>query len=286
MQGGAMRNLFMFKKLCGPHALKNVILATTMWEKVDEADGEERERQLAATPDFWGTMKDNGSQIVRHHNNSRSAMALIRTLVATRRENPNIVLDIQAQMVDSGKTLGETAAGSALETALAAEQAKYQSRLEQSRVDMQEALAAADRQSAEMLAKHEREMDEKVKRLQTDQEQLNISMQRLHEEKYKKMFEELELSRKQSEMMSRKVEVAERFRKQQEAQISESKQQQAENQRKHNADLDDLQARLDKVAKTQPRTRSHPGRNRINDWTVSVSVYGEHFFYVAVADKQ
>ena len=65
MQGSAKRNLFLFKKLCGNEALKNVILATTMWEMVDEEDGHAREIELQDTPEFWGVMKEKGSQIVR-----------------------------------------------------------------------------------------------------------------------------------------------------------------------------------------------------------------------------
>jgi predicted GTPase len=54
MQGAAMRNLFMFKKLCGRNALKNVILATTMWDYDQPPKGEEREEELKSTHEFWG----------------------------------------------------------------------------------------------------------------------------------------------------------------------------------------------------------------------------------------
>jgi hypothetical protein len=66
MQGSAKRNLYMFKKLCGDSALKNVILGTTMWDKVSETEGIARERELTSTPDFWGWMMDQGSRVFRH----------------------------------------------------------------------------------------------------------------------------------------------------------------------------------------------------------------------------
>lgn len=69
MQGSAKKNLFMFKKLCGPDALSNVILATTMWEQVTEDVGVAREKELMSTPDFWGWMVGKGSQVYRHQGN-------------------------------------------------------------------------------------------------------------------------------------------------------------------------------------------------------------------------
>lgn len=66
MQGSAKKNLFMFKKLCGQKALKNVILATTMWDRISEAEGEARENELTTTPDFWGWMVSQGSKVYRH----------------------------------------------------------------------------------------------------------------------------------------------------------------------------------------------------------------------------
>lgn len=66
MQGSAKKNLFMFKKLCGNDALKNVLLATTMWDRVGDVEGSARESELISTPDFWGWMVGRGSRVYRH----------------------------------------------------------------------------------------------------------------------------------------------------------------------------------------------------------------------------
>ena len=52
MTGTARKNLFMFKKLCGPDCFQKVCLVTTMWEKVDEGPGNMRESGLIETEDF------------------------------------------------------------------------------------------------------------------------------------------------------------------------------------------------------------------------------------------
>lgn len=66
MQGSAKKNLLMFKQLCGPDALKNVVLATTMWSLVNPTDGQAREKELISTPEFWGWMLQKGSRVERH----------------------------------------------------------------------------------------------------------------------------------------------------------------------------------------------------------------------------
>ncbi|KAJ8118978.1 hypothetical protein ONZ43_g3888 [Nemania bipapillata] len=54
MSGNALRNLKMFQNLCGQTALPNVILATTMWEKVSEAEGVRLETLLKNKEQYWG----------------------------------------------------------------------------------------------------------------------------------------------------------------------------------------------------------------------------------------
>lgn len=45
------KTLFMLKKQCGKDALRNSILVTTMWDRVDPADGDKREKQFINTPE-------------------------------------------------------------------------------------------------------------------------------------------------------------------------------------------------------------------------------------------
>ena len=79
MQGSAKKNLFMFKKLCGPDALKNVILATTMWDRVSEAEGAAREKELTSTADFWGWMVSQGSRVHRHSGKHKPNLQCLTT---------------------------------------------------------------------------------------------------------------------------------------------------------------------------------------------------------------
>lgn len=59
MQGSALRNFQMFQKICGENALGNVILLTTMWDKLkEEMEGLDRDQELRE--DFWSMMEERG----------------------------------------------------------------------------------------------------------------------------------------------------------------------------------------------------------------------------------
>ncbi|KAJ3553264.1 hypothetical protein NP233_g12685 [Leucocoprinus birnbaumii] len=55
------KNLRMFGELCGEDAMTQVVLVTTMWEKVKEEVGKAREEELKAF--YWKNLIDKGSNI-------------------------------------------------------------------------------------------------------------------------------------------------------------------------------------------------------------------------------
>ncbi|KAI0544084.1 hypothetical protein F4679DRAFT_60730 [Xylaria curta] len=116
-------------KLCGEGARTRVILATTMWENVDLADGDLRETQLIETRDFWGFMCEKGSQVFRHYNNKESALKLLSYFASDRSQK--MILDIQRELVDGRKTLDETRVGKELGSTFAAERMKLEHELKQ-----------------------------------------------------------------------------------------------------------------------------------------------------------
>jgi hypothetical protein len=59
MQGTAMQNLRMFRKLVGANNMSKVV-ATSFWDQVDPPQGYERERALIQSPKFFATMIQKG----------------------------------------------------------------------------------------------------------------------------------------------------------------------------------------------------------------------------------
>ncbi|KAL3456144.1 P-loop containing nucleoside triphosphate hydrolase protein [Aspergillus heterothallicus] len=205
MQGSAMKNLFMFKKLCGRDALKNVLLTTTMWERVSEDDGERREQELIRTSEFWGEMILRGAQVKRHHNTDESAWRLVDIFAATDSTKQKEVLNIQTEMVVERKPLGETDAGLELENSLIQERKKWSRELKETREMIQEALAAKDKESVDLLLRTEAKMNEKIEQVERAREQLKADMQKMHQDHITK-FEMLSLgTEKQIKEMRKEI---------------------------------------------------------------------------------
>ena len=63
--GSLQRNMAMFKKLCGPDPLKNVVVITTFWDEIDLDQGIEFETELKTKDRFFKGLVEGGSKFVR-----------------------------------------------------------------------------------------------------------------------------------------------------------------------------------------------------------------------------
>ncbi|KAF2110120.1 P-loop containing nucleoside triphosphate hydrolase protein [Lophiotrema nucula] len=106
LQGSAIDNICMIRKLCGDGAFGQVVLATTFWNEIDEEIGIGRECELVNNQLYWGRMVKLGSKVKRLHNNRVSALETLSTIAA----NTEVTLQAQTEMVDQGMTPGQTAA--------------------------------------------------------------------------------------------------------------------------------------------------------------------------------
>jgi len=75
MSGSAMKNLRLFSSMCGKDAMPNVVIVTTMWSKVSEVEGTERETDLKR--DVWNEMLGGGCSVVRFKDTLDSAWDII-----------------------------------------------------------------------------------------------------------------------------------------------------------------------------------------------------------------
>ncbi|KAK4183987.1 hypothetical protein QBC35DRAFT_517856 [Podospora australis] len=159
MTGSARRNLLMFKQLCGDNYLKKVILVTTMWGKGPTRVAVDRERELVDAPEFWGSMISKGSKCSRYYNNAVSGRNIIHKL--TDHGSP-IATELQKELVDESRELGQTSAGQEVAIALqkkrlkwAEERRKIEERIEEAkrnalRVTMESLLAERDTREAQL----------------------------------------------------------------------------------------------------------------------------------------
>ncbi|KAF6783349.1 hypothetical protein CSOJ01_15907 [Colletotrichum sojae] len=151
MTGGGMRNLAMFRKLCGPDALEHVVLARP----------------------------SSGSTMLRHGNNRESAMRLIDHIVDKPAEAATTVLDLQKEMVDKSLSLAMTAAGQSVDGGLL----KQSKQFKKTRTDLQQELADArqsnDRKMADLLERERQKTQAQLSELAQQREDLQVTLDRL-----------------------------------------------------------------------------------------------------------
>ena len=119
MTGTSYRHLRLFVELCGPQAMKNVVLVTTMWDRaslrlrIARETIAARERQLFDR--YWNVMLQGRASTARFENTPASAWEIVDIIL---RQDKAEVLLLQEEIVDHKRALHETAAGEMLYTDL------------------------------------------------------------------------------------------------------------------------------------------------------------------------
>jgi hypothetical protein len=186
--GASMKNLRMFKKLCGQKGLSSVVLATTMWNTVSPEEGARREHELVSNKEFWAEMVKYGSKVFRHDDGEASAIKIIQYILSQRRR---MVLDIQEEMA-SGKTLDETAAGREVEAELMKMKLKHDKEMQELREEMREAKEANDERAQQEIAAVRAELEAKMAKEQEDRERMRVNIEQLQKERDEELRAERE----------------------------------------------------------------------------------------------
>lgn len=163
----AVKTFEIFKKICGDQALKNVLLVTSRWHEVDPGLGSDRERQLRER--FWSYMLAKGSAMSRFHGDRDSAISLVSQLLC----KDTVTLSLQKELVDQGKRLDETVAGSYVNDNLEKLKRQYESELA-SLAKLRQDLLNDDQAMRRRLQKDWEAEEARLKRAQQQQ----VSLQR------------------------------------------------------------------------------------------------------------
>ena len=197
MNHGGMRNLAMFRKLCGPDPMKNIILATSFWSKVTEETGIEREHQLRTKPEFWKEMIEEGAQMERIGDTKDSNLALVGKLVHRGR----IRLQIQMEMCDEKKLLAETQAAEQVNGELAEMAKMHAEELLKLQQELQDAIKASDQKLETALKSELTKSERRLQQMQQQQEALKADRRneiRLLEQDFDRRLRRVEAEKKVS----------------------------------------------------------------------------------------
>ena len=143
VEGSSMRNLRMFRELCGEEFMRNVILGTTFWDTVSEGVGAAREKELVETEGFFKAMKDRGCEIVRISDSKDECLEILSWFAA---KQPS-VMRIQQELFE-GKSLEETGAASAVSQELAELQRQSNEIFADTKKQMERVLTKSDLEKA------------------------------------------------------------------------------------------------------------------------------------------
>ncbi|KAK2733110.1 hypothetical protein FQN57_002302 [Myotisia sp. PD_48] len=193
MYGSTLRNLKMFRELCGEDPLRNVVFTTTGWGTAEKS-GElnkaiENEESLRSDSDFWEPMIRRGSIMQKFSDTRDSALAIIRTLLD---RNP-VVLKIQEELVDENKNLIDTAAGFTVNEEMKRLEEKYTTEIAKVQQDMEQALAERDTEYHAAL----QEAKENYERLRDEAQRAQDALQYERRNEKRRLNNELEGMKRQ-----------------------------------------------------------------------------------------
>jgi len=190
--GISVRNFKMFRKLCGESSLKNVVIVTNMWGKVEESVGEAREREL--TEIYFKPALDKNAQLARHHNTTQSSHDIVRRIM----KNDPAPLRIQQELVDEGKNIKDTAAGEALNEELNTLIRHHEIEMNALREEMRQALKEKDEETRRELEEETRRIREQMDRMRAESNTMaakyNLERKKM-EEAVQRMQEQSRLER-------------------------------------------------------------------------------------------
>jgi hypothetical protein len=177
--GAAMRNLRMFKALCGDNSLASVVLATTRWRNVDRDEGLLREQQLCTSPKTWKRMIDFGSKVMRQDQDENSASEILQYLIQRRKP---ITLDIQVELVDNKKSLNETGAGQELHAELERQKKEYEKQLAALRQEMEDAMSKMNADLKEQLQAEKNDLERRLRDAREHDRQLDATREEIRQQ--------------------------------------------------------------------------------------------------------
>jgi hypothetical protein len=192
--GAGVKNLRMFKRLCGENGLGSVVLATTMWSQIpDEETGCKRENELKNEAIFWKHMIGHGSQVFRQDQGRVSGRKILNYLIDKSRP---VTLDIQREMVDKKMQLLQTGAGAEVATQVEQNSQIWEKKLKEIRQELKDAIAQRDHDAKKELEECKVDFEgklakdqEEIRKLQTDSDELFQQMKEAHEQDVKKWTE-------------------------------------------------------------------------------------------------
>lgn len=180
MSGTAIKNLELFKLICGTEVYPIVRLITTRWDEVKSTVEHDacidRMRQLSDDPKYFQPLIHGGAQLLRHEMSAASGKAIIDSLLL---DEQKLGLNIQKEMSEKTMTLGRTSAGSYLNREYAALAQRCEAELKEIHDSLTEAIKERDEEAMAMLRSEQEQYQSRRAKLEQDQHQMTVTFHEL-----------------------------------------------------------------------------------------------------------
>jgi hypothetical protein len=197
MRGTARNNLNMFQAMCGDEPMSSVVVATTMWSKINESTGLDLQRQLSER--YWNSMIDAGSKVIRHDDTSGSALRIIEHII-NRKAQMN--MGLQKQLVEGRMKLEDTSAGQQLRSKVIEEQNRAKNKLRDAQNDLEQAIRDRDNTAASEILELQRKHDATIRAKDAE---LN-SMKRRADDLYRRTLDSLAAAEEENARLQKEAE--------------------------------------------------------------------------------
>ncbi|KIM65398.1 hypothetical protein SCLCIDRAFT_1212139 [Scleroderma citrinum Foug A] len=162
--GTSKRNLRIFQKLCGRESLTNVVILTTMWDKVTPEEGLRRQQELISSYDLFKPLVEGGAVMESYDGTQESARNIVWDLLRKK----GTVAQIVRELVVENKSLVDTEAGMELQSEVRNVLQKHQEDLRRLEDEIKEATQHRDREMEEEAAEEKQKVEEDIVKLQVE----------------------------------------------------------------------------------------------------------------------
>lgn len=180
-----MKNLRIFKKLCGDQGLSCVVLATTMWSRPPTQEEVQREQELSSKESYWAGMIKKGSHVFRQDDGLASATRIVQFILSRRSK---MTLEIQKEMA-GGKTLDQTSAGQEVQAEIEKLKNKHEKEMKDLKKDFMEAQQKNDLRTQQEIMSMRREMERKMRESDKEREKMRVNMEQLSRQRERELLE-------------------------------------------------------------------------------------------------
>ncbi|KAF5639626.1 GTP binding domain protein [Fusarium sp. NRRL 52700] len=189
MAGSHLRSLTILKEICGFDSYSNLAIVTTMWPRPPTSKNktilEDRELELLTNSDFFSDLVSKGARLFRdydeNHSPANSEQRIIDTLLRQLDHGKHTVLQLQREVVDKEKSLGETAAGIAAAEHLHQTRLEHENQLRILDAEIERTSSISEHEYSLQLQELKAEVDREIEETKCSGQALVKTMMDLHE---------------------------------------------------------------------------------------------------------